>query len=97
MKSTERIGLIECGKPEQCFTERSAYLPQEFQVQKAFAFNESAKTTLRKRFPELEWAADCNAILQDDSISFVLFSAPTTEHRALIGAALKANKQVQIV
>lgn len=97
MKSTERIGLIECGKPEQCFTERSAFLPQDFQLKKAFVFNESAKTQLRKRFPELEWAADCNAILQDDTISFVLFSAPTTDHRSLISAALKANKQVQIV
>ena len=97
MKSTEQIGLIECGKPEQCFTERSAYLPQAFRVKKAFAFYESAKAPLGKRFPELEWAADCNAILQDDTISFVLFSAPTAAHRPLIGEALRANKQVQIV
>ena len=97
MKPTEQIALIECGKPEQCFTQRTAFLPQAFRVKKAFAFNESAKASLGKRFPELEWAADCNAILQDDAIRFVLFSAPTAAHRPLIGKALKANKQVQIV
>jgi predicted dehydrogenase len=91
------VALIECGRPEQGFIERSANLPQNFQVTKAFAFHESAKAPLHKRFPELEWATDCNAILQDETIGFVLFSAPTSGHRALIGAALKANKQVQIV
>ena len=97
MNHPTNIGLIECEIPEKSFVQRSASLPRNLQVRKAFAFHEGAKTALRKRFPELELTADCEAILQDETIGLVLISAPSVNHRSMIGAALRANKQVQIV
>jgi predicted dehydrogenase len=97
MNTSTYIGLIECEILEKSFVERSAFLPKNLQVKKAFAFHESAKTALHKRFPQLEMAPDCEAILQDETIGVVLISAPSDKHRSLIGAALKANKQVQII
>lgn len=97
MKKHTNIGLIDCGMPGKSFAEQSALPPESFPLKKAFAFHEGAKSALQKRFPDLEWAADCEAILHDETIGFVLFSTPSPGHRELIGAALRANKQVQIV
>ena len=97
MKPYTSVGLIECENLEKSYVERSAALPKHLQVNKAFVIYEAAKTALRNRFPDLELATDAEAILQDASIGLVLISAPPEKHRRLIGAALKANKQVQIV
>lgn len=97
MNHHSNIGLIECEILEKSFVERSAFLPRNLHVNKAFAFHESAKSALINRFPELELTANCEAILQDEAIELVLISAPSAKHRGLIGAALKANKHVQIV
>lgn len=97
MSTHTSIGLIECEILEKSYVSRSASLPKGMQVTKAYAFHEGAKAALRSRFPELVLAAACDDILQDETIGTVLISAPSEKHRGLIGAALKANKQVQIV
>jgi predicted dehydrogenase len=97
MNHQTNIGLIECETLEKSFVERSASLPRNLNVKKAFAFHESCKSALCKRFPEMELTADCEDILQDQAIGLVLISALSDKHRSLISAALKANKQVQIV
>lgn len=97
MNHDKNIGLIECGLTDSCFAKTPAHLPPHFQIKKAFAFHEGSRKVLQKRFPHLEWASDCNAILEDENIGLVLISAPDAGHRRLIGAALKANKHVQIV
>lgn len=90
-------GLIECGAPGKSYLEVVAAIPKELQLKKAYVVHEGPKSALRKRYPELEMTADCDAIFQDESINLVLFSAPDEQHRKLIGSALKTNKQVQIV
>lgn len=97
MEKHNNIGLIDFGMPGKSFAEQLALAPEHFPLKKAFAFHEGTKNALQKRFPNLEWAADYEAILHDEAIGFVLFSAPSSGHRGLIGAALRANKQVQII
>ncbi|HEU4904452.1 MAG TPA: hypothetical protein VFT06_16715 [Flavisolibacter sp.] len=97
MEKHTYIGLIDCGVTGTSFAEQLSFPLEGLQVKKAFAFHEGAKNALQKRFPDVEWATDCDAILHDEAIGFVLFSAPSPGHRGLIGAALRANKQVQIV
>ena len=89
--------LIECGTHTQTFAETSAALPRHFTVKKAFVFYNNARSALRSRFPDLEWVDQYEDILTDESIGHVLISSPGDCHRQLIGAALRANKQVQIV
>jgi len=90
-------GLIECGAPGRSYIEVSASIPQGLQLKKAYVAHEGAKSALCRRYPELELTADCDAIFQDETIGLVLISSPEAEHRSLIGTALKAKKQVQIV
>ncbi len=97
MNKQSYIGIIECQQSNQAFLSQSASLPLNFRVKKAFAAYESAGTSLKQRFPGLELAADCEAIFADSSIGLVLISAPPHQRNSLIGAALKANKQVQVV
>ncbi|HEV7330557.1 MAG TPA: hypothetical protein VGN63_05905 [Flavisolibacter sp.] len=89
--------LIECGAFSQTFAENIAALPEDFRVKKAFVFHNNVRGALHKRFPDLEWVEHYEDILTDGSIGHVLISSPGDCHRNLIGAALKANKQVQIV
>jgi predicted dehydrogenase len=97
MNNQPYVGLIECEPTEKSFTSRTAELPQNFNLKKAFAIHESAGISLQRRFPEIELTADCSAIFSDSNISLVLISAPANKHNDLIGAALKANKHVQLV
>jgi predicted dehydrogenase len=97
MSNQSYIGLIECESTEKSFNSRTAELPQNFNLKKAFAIHESAGVSLQQRFPEIELTADCSAIFSDSNISLVLISAPANKHNDLIGAALKANKHVQLV
>ena len=96
MNNDKGIGLIECGTTEKSFSEASV-TTQNCSVSKAYAFHAAAKSGVRTRFPEAEIASTYEAIFHDDAIKLVLISAPSSEHRSLIGEALKANKQVQIV
>lgn len=96
MNNDKGIGLIECGLPANSFSEASS-IPQNYFVSKAYVVHEAAKSAVRKRFPEAEIATTYEDIFHDDAIGVVFISAPSSEHRSLIGEALKANKQVQIV
>jgi predicted dehydrogenase len=97
MSKQTYIGLIECEPTKKSFINRTAGLPQNFSLKKAYAIHETAGASLQRRFPEAELTTDCSAIFGDSSISFVLISAPANKHHDLVGAALKANKQVQLV
>lgn len=97
MNSDKLVGLIECGTPGKGYFEASAVAPQDLPLKKAYVVHEGTKTALRQRFPELELVLNCEAIFEDDAIGLVLISSPESAHRPLIGTALKANKQVQVV
>ena len=97
MNNPTYTGLIECGWPDKSFIQQAASLPEAFDIKKAFVFHESARTALQQRFPNLEWATDCNAILEDENIGLVLISSPAASQRHLISDALKAKKHVQVV
>ena len=66
-------------------------------VKKAFAFHQPSRIALHNRFPVVEWVENFEDILSDEKIGHLLISSPGESHRSLISAALKANKQVQIV
>lgn len=90
-------GLIECGAPGKSYLEVEPSFPQGLHVKKAYVAHEGARSALSRRYPELELTADCEAIFEDESIGLVLISSPEAKHRNLIGTALRAKKQVQIV
>jgi predicted dehydrogenase len=97
MSTPAYAALIEFATFSQTFAETAAALPKNLTVKKAFVFHQNTRNALSKRFPNLEWVEQYEDILNDGTIGHVLISAPVDRHRNLIGAALKANKQVQIV
>lgn len=97
MNKNKNAALIECGKGEQSFLVSSSQAGTPLSVTKACFLEQGAKAMAAKRFPELEITEDVTDILADERIGLVLVSSPTGQHWHLVGAALKANKQVQIV
>lgn len=97
MNTVKNAALIECGKKEQSFLVSSTLTGVPLSVTKACFLEEGTKAIVAKRFPQLEITENFNDILQDEKIGLVMISAPSGQHWRLVGAALKANKQVQIV
>lgn len=97
MHNNKIAALIECGKTEQSFLVSSMQTGTPLKVTKACFLEESARAVAAKHFPQLEIAENFTDILQDEKIGLVLVSSPSGQHWQLVGAALKANKQVQIV
>lgn len=97
MSTPGYTALIEFATFSQTFAETAAALPNNLMVKKAFVFHHNTRSALSKRFPDLEWVEHYEEILNDGTIGHVLISSPVDCHRHLIGAALRANKQVQIV
>lgn len=97
MNKYKNAALIACGKGEQSFLVSSSQAGTPLMVTKACFLEKGVKAMAAKRFPELEITEDITDILQDEQIGLVMISSPTGQHWQLVGAALKANKQVQIV
>ena len=97
MATKKYMALIECAKGENSYAKTSTPGHHGFQLKTAFLFEESASTYLHKRFPGVEVTTDYQTIFGDDSIELVVVSAPSAIHQPMIGAALQAKKQVQII
>ncbi|HWJ30597.1 MAG TPA: hypothetical protein VNS32_28950 [Flavisolibacter sp.] len=92
-----QIGLIECGKTEAIVQMIESGNLQGQHIKKIHFHHKALATKLKSQFPHLQIVEDTTDIIHDESISEVIVSSPGSCDKEILGALLKAGKQVKVM
>jgi predicted dehydrogenase len=91
------VGLIECGVSDQIFHLNHTSHLNGYSITKAFTKDKSSAGIIQSQCPSAEIVDNKTAILEDNSIDFILVLSPKPDDLTFIGEALQAGKQVRVM
>lgn len=97
INNTYNIGLIECGVSDALLQLNQTSTLNGYSVKKAYVTDKTSAGIVKSQCPKAEIVEDKHAILNDQSIDFILVISPQSSDLIFIGEAIQAGKQVRIM